>query len=604
MDTAHSRESEMISTVDSLLGDDAPLPVLSWGLGSAELDFPVDRPDDVLGSPWSLPIILRRREKGDTSDQHRDGNMMDLVTEDADSASGTPQRLAKRPRIVPQIDENVLLGKRVGGMPAARADSSEFGDDAVSFVQAGIDVMDFNLDLDADKENMDPSFHSQMVQQDYVDPDVDKEDVDPSDLMDIVGREFHDEVKIVEHPQIVAGIGQPRTRPLPTDLCLNPSYSLFLASEIGLRSLALENFGRLRGRNFAHDNTETELRSSSPIFVLPEAEANIHHDGEATAPQIQTTPPSLIDPKTLVLPGEIALPNSAHRYLASLETIQRHALASCLNARECAVDLVERETLDGANLVLDPFTAVLLVPVFVLPARSDDIVKAVAGQTWKYEKLLILFEAYPEEEGRKVGLIAAGHAADDSEGKMRTKRLRLFAYTPPVMKAIGRFRRGVEIAMACGGGKSTTTIQYGFANTVEEAAIFVRYYGGIVEEALKEHPNDGGAVLGTWGDREWLIESNWDEEDEANLALAQGMNPFSACVVLCMMPLQDFVDLTPEERLDGFGPYLGVDAMVRSRCKIAHRTNLRPIARIQRISRDPGPGSKRNAGRYNSRYGR
>ena len=566
MDVAATRDSETVSTINTLLTDDAPLPVLSWGLGSAEVCFPFDHPDDVLGSAWTSPILLRRRERNHGFNLLSDGN--GSVVDDVVSVGDFPQRAVKRPRISPQPDGPSECGDRL------ELSSS------VPELSLGMDVVDFDLDLEADKENIDPLIGSGTMEHAYNDLDADKENVDPSGAAGFVDPQANDhffEIEggdddVVAPPQSQAAprIDSPRAKALAAGLSLNTSSSLFLAPDLSLRSLALENFGRLRGRAFACNPNVTELRSSSPIFAPPEVETNMDVEDVTTKPQIQTTPSELIDPKTLVLPAEIALPNTVHRYLASLEIIQRHALVSCLHARECAVDLVERETLGGAHLVLDPFTAVLLVPVFVLPARSDDFVKALAEQTWKYEKLLILFEAYPEEEGRKVGLIAAGRAAQDGDGKMRPKRLRLHAYTPPVMKAIGRFRRGVEIAMACGSGRSTTTIRYAFANTVEEAAIFVRYHGNLVEETLKERPNDGNAMLGTWGEREWLIESNWDEEDEANLALAQGMNSFSACVVLCIMPLQDFVDLTPEERLDGFGPYLGADAMVSSHRAVAY----------------------------------
>ena len=40
------------------------------------------------------------------------------------------------------------------------------------------------------------------------------------------------------------------------------------------------------------------------------------------------------------------------------------------------------------------------------------------------------------------------------------------------------------------------------------------------------------------------------------------MNNFSASIVLCEMSLQEFVDMSPEDRMNGFGGYIGVQPMV------------------------------------------
>ena len=40
------------------------------------------------------------------------------------------------------------------------------------------------------------------------------------------------------------------------------------------------------------------------------------------------------------------------------------------------------------------------------------------------------------------------------------------------------------------------------------------------------------------------------------------MNNFSASIVLCEMSLQEFVEMSSEDRMDGFGGYIGVQPMV------------------------------------------
>jgi len=40
------------------------------------------------------------------------------------------------------------------------------------------------------------------------------------------------------------------------------------------------------------------------------------------------------------------------------------------------------------------------------------------------------------------------------------------------------------------------------------------------------------------------------------------MNNFSASIVLCELSLQEFVDMSPEDRMNRFGTYIGVQPMV------------------------------------------
>jgi len=40
------------------------------------------------------------------------------------------------------------------------------------------------------------------------------------------------------------------------------------------------------------------------------------------------------------------------------------------------------------------------------------------------------------------------------------------------------------------------------------------------------------------------------------------MNNFSASIILCEMSLQEFVEMSPEDRMHGFGGYIGVEPMV------------------------------------------
>lgn len=47
------------------------------------------------------------------------------------------------------------------------------------------------------------------------------------------------------------------------------------------------------------------------------------------------------------------------------------------------------------------------------------------------------------------------------------------------------------------------------------------------------------------------------------MASVDGMNRFSASIVLCQVSLQDFLNIEPEERIVRFGGFIGADTVVR-----------------------------------------
>ena len=47
------------------------------------------------------------------------------------------------------------------------------------------------------------------------------------------------------------------------------------------------------------------------------------------------------------------------------------------------------------------------------------------------------------------------------------------------------------------------------------------------------------------------------------MASVDGMNRFSASIVLCQVSLQDFLNIEPEERIARFGGFIGADTVVR-----------------------------------------
>ncbi|KIP11690.1 hypothetical protein PHLGIDRAFT_38616, partial [Phlebiopsis gigantea 11061_1 CR5-6] len=70
--------------------------------------------------------------------------------------------------------------------------------------------------------------------------------------------------------------------------------------------------------------------------------------------------------------------------LASLDLIQKRGLVRTLSAPQCAVHLIEREYLDGADILLDCETAVMFSPLRTLPTQNDTLMAAINKLSWRF----------------------------------------------------------------------------------------------------------------------------------------------------------------------------------------------------------------------------
>ena len=261
---------------------------------------------------------------------------------------------------------------------------------------------------------------------------------------------------------------------------LDHRSSLVLADlqepELASRSLEVAAFTQLRAKKLL--NLSSSVPILAPVRVV-----------STKAPERPRGPPQEIcDSNTICLSEDHTVIRSTHRYMASLGFIQKWALVCSL--RECGVELVERQTLGGVDLIIDAATAVMFINLFSLSARHVTCLEKVAQQSWKYRRILVVFEAYGELGAKNIRAhrSTSTSAADSSQP---------YAYTPPIMKALKKFKRDVNIADACGTKRPSMTIQYAFADTVKEAALFARMFGDWAET---EDVTQG--VL--WGERIWL----------------------------------------------------------------------------------------------------
>jgi hypothetical protein len=203
----------------------------------------------------------------------------------------------------------------------------------------------------------------------------------------------------------------------------------------------------------------------------------------ASPPEAHVTPESIFDRNTLFLPSPWLLPSTPHRYLTSLDLLQKRSIIRSLGLPECAVELVERDTIGGVDLILDPHTAVIFASLMSLPTQCEALTASLGHQSWRYSRLLVVFEAFPS---------SLAYQSDPT-----STRLAPNPYTPPILKAIKKLRRDLGIAEALDTKNVSSMISFAFANSVQEAALFTRCFGNYAEA----NDTTSGAV---WGPRKWL----------------------------------------------------------------------------------------------------
>jgi len=253
---------------------------------------------------------------------------------------------------------------------------------------------------------------------------------------------------------------------------------LTLASEphIASQALGISAFAHLRARKVSEHRPVPAVEPA--VVPVPTVASNV----------IRSVPPELFDQNTLRLPKTINPAQEVYRFMASLDMIQRHARVRAL--RDCSVELIERQTLGGVDLIVDPHCAIIFLSLFTLSARCDAYIERISEQSWKFSRLLIIFEAYPEVFSKRS-------FAANKCGSTGASSSELYAFTPPIVKAIKKFRRNVSIAAAFGTKCIDTKVEHAFAHTVIEAASLVRWFGQTAEGV----DATGGAV---WGERVWL----------------------------------------------------------------------------------------------------
>ena len=255
-----------------------------------------------------------------------------------------------------------------------------------------------------------------------------------------------------------------------------PSHS---TADIALMntSLATPSLAQfLAFRNFPVQHNFPSLVDSS---ALDHAADVVTTDQSSTG----AIPETIFDRNTLTLPSPWRLPPYPHFYLASLELIQKRPIVHSLSLETSRVQLVERETLGGVDLILDPHTTVIFASLSELPIHCETLLANIILQSWRFSRILVIWEYFHR---------TASHTAlpQDSDPEM-------LMYPLTSIKAIKKLRRDLAISEALEKKNTNTTVHFAFASDANEAAKLVRCFGDYAEA-----DDTTGSVV--WGTRDWL----------------------------------------------------------------------------------------------------
>ncbi|KAF8492671.1 hypothetical protein JB92DRAFT_3100288 [Gautieria morchelliformis] len=318
--------------------------------------------------------------------------------------------------------------------------------------------------------------------------------------------------------------------------------SSFRRSEEDAAQEYLTDFVRLRGKSVRESVSVLSPQPEPEPEPAPELPIDL-----TSSPR--PVPPELADANTLSLPDEWVAPTSRHRYIASLDVLQKTILRKHLASPDCRVELAERDAwaTNGVDLILDPDTALLLVPLAPLSVSGEALTEKIAKLSWDFARLVVVFEAFST---------SSSYRTESGAG------LAPYAFPPAIMKAIRKFKWTVAIldGMATGNKRRETEVRYGYARDVGEAARLVRLAGDMAEKA-------SGASLGDG--RDWLVDEY--HEDEVDLAQAKGMNVYAAAMILHYVDLNTFIDMEPGRRVEMFSAMVGAQRIAMLNEVIANR---------------------------------
>ena len=153
------------------------------------------------------------------------------------------------------------------------------------------------------------------------------------------------------------------------------------------------------------------------------------------------------------------------------------------------VDLLQREWLNGADVVFDCDTALVFSPLHLLLSDPRSLKDRLGSLSWKYTRLAVIFKLYGD------GVSGLHPQTEKGHGDFSARLIQSFK----------KLCRNIAIAEAYGVKRPQTDIHMYFARSDEEAATMARTLGDMAESQTQL----------PWDNRLWLSA----DEQEVSLAM-------------------------------------------------------------------------------------
>lgn len=261
----------------------------------------------------------------------------------------------------------------------------------------------------------------------------------------------------------------------------------------------------------------------------------------------------------IALPKVWTVPSDSHRYLCSIHTVQRRALAQSLK-EECNVDLYELSNMIHPDIVVDSHSAVLFITLSDIPSTLDTLTSEISELAYGFSRILVILESFPADRAQfSTERWKDGHWAQ------------LTMFTKTISETCLKLKNKVNIKLglldhdehlerseetSSGQALGDTSVEFVISLAIEDSARFVRIFGdysaGLVTPL--ERAKLGGA-------RVWL-DTVQEEVASCILGRYRGMNVFTALAIASVTPLSNFVAMSSQEKLHSFGTLVGNERMI------------------------------------------
>ncbi|KAG8930812.1 hypothetical protein FRC02_003631 [Tulasnella sp. 418] len=337
-------------------------------------------------------------------------------------------------------------------------------------------------------------------------------------------------------------------------------YTSSTSNSIRSARACLREFMGMRGKDIPIEHDSTPLESVQ--------EAPSHSAHEVSRAEKRSIPEEILPYVAFCLPNEpVNIPSYSTKFITSFDLMQKRGIFQYLfDPNTCGIEIIERTSLEDVDVILSADAAAIFCVLPGLPVDHPSLAEKICRNSWRFSRLLIIFEAYSPSRSKRV------QADRDSIRHIDDDALSINCFSAPVLKAFRQLRRSLVISESANANSKNAAcvVEFVFALNEREAALYARVFGDRLAQQEQDWRSRNASQQvnsGVYGasmllDRSWLVDDEYEGERE--LAAFDGMNIFAAAAMLSQVNIQSLVDeMTPQERVEYFAEMVGLNRVVQ-----------------------------------------